>query len=213
MYVRLGLATPKDGMAEEALNFFRDIAIPVYDQVRGLLGAAACINNQGQFMAWTTWANNDAKESAMAEFQQNLAGLADFITEPPTILEGPMVAGQQYIEVSKDGGEGFFARFVLGGGTQEGKTYDDVAEFMTNTVYPAYENVEGIYAAAACKTADDKGFSFNFWTDHDAAHAASDVIAGVVSDAVANLIKEAPQELTGQCEVWKNYVDFPVGKI
>jgi len=34
-----------------------------------------------------------------------------------------------------------------------------------------------------------------------------------VSDAVANLIKEAPQEVTGQCDIWKNYVDFPVGKM
>ncbi len=33
-----------------------------------------------------------------------------------------MVAGQQYVAVSKDGEDGFFARFVLGGGTQEGKT-------------------------------------------------------------------------------------------
>ena len=32
-------------------------------------------------------------------------------------------------------------------------------------------------------------------------------------NAVANLIKEAPQELTGECNVWKNYVDFPVGKM
>ena len=46
-----------------------------------------------------------------------------------------------------------------------------------------------------------------------AAHAASDVIADVVKDAVANLIKEAPQELTGECNVWKNYADFPVGKL
>jgi len=30
---------------------------------------------------------------------------------------------------------------------------------------------------------------------------------------VTNLIKETPQELTGECNVWKNYVDFPVGKI
>ena len=30
---------------------------------------------------------------------------------------------------------------------------------------------------------------------------------------VANLIKEAPQELTGECNVWKNYADFPVGKL
>ena len=48
---------------------------------------------------------------------------------------------------------------------------------------------------------------------NDAAHAASDVIADVVKDAVANLIKEAPQELTGECNVWKNYADFPVGKL
>tara|TARA_B100001939_G_scaffold55578_1_gene44820 strand:+ start:1663 stop:2304 length:642 start_codon:yes stop_codon:yes gene_type:complete len=213
MYVRLGLANPKEGMEEEALNYFRDVAITVYDQVSGLLGAAACINNEGQLMAWTTWANNDAKEAAMSEFQQNLAGLADYLAEPPTIFEGPMVAGQQYITVPKDGEDPFFARFVLGGGTQEGKTYDDIAEFMTNTVYPAYENVEGIFATAACKVDDNSGFSFNFWTSHDAAHAASDVISNVVQDAVANLIKEAPKELTGQCNVWKNYVDFPVGKI
>ena len=44
MYVRLGLANPKEGMTEDALNYFRDVAIPVYDQVSGLLGAAACIN-------------------------------------------------------------------------------------------------------------------------------------------------------------------------
>ena len=213
MYVRLGLANPKEGMADDALSYFRDVAIPVYDQVSGLLGAAACINNAGQLMAWTTWANKEAKESAMAEFQQNLSGLADFITEPPTILEGPMVAGQQYIAVPKDGEDSFFARFVLGGGTQDGKTYDDVAEFMSNTVYPAYEDVEGIFATAACMVGDDSGFSFNFWTSHDAAHAASDIISSIVSDAVSSLIREAPQELTGECTVWKNYVDFPVGKM
>mgnify|MGYP003325519486 CR=1 FL=1 len=119
MYVRLGIANPKEGMAQDALNYFRDVSIPVYDQVSGLLGAAACINNKGQLMAWTTWANNEAKEAAMKEFQENLSGLAEFITEPPTIIEGPMVAGQQYTMVPKDGEEDFFARFVLGGGTQE----------------------------------------------------------------------------------------------
>ena len=58
MYVRLGLANPKEGMKQDALNYFRDVAIPVYDQVSGLLSAAACINNEGQLMAWTMWANN-----------------------------------------------------------------------------------------------------------------------------------------------------------
>ena len=100
MYVRLGLANPKEGMTEDALNYFRDVAIPVYDQVSGILSAGACINNEGQLMAWTMWANNEAKEAAMDEFQQNLSGLADLITEPPTILEGPMIAAQQYIMLS-----------------------------------------------------------------------------------------------------------------
>ena len=163
MYVRLGLANPKEGMTEDALNYFKDVAIPLYDQVSGILSVGACINNEGQLMAWTMWANNEAKEAAMAEFQQNLSGLADFITEPPTILEGPMIAAQQYITVPKDGGDSFFARFVMGGGMQDGKTYDDAADFMKSTVYPAYENVEGIFASAACKVDDDIGFSFNFW--------------------------------------------------
>ena len=213
MYVRLGLANPKEGMTQDALNYFRDVAIPVYDQVSGLLSAGACLNNEGQLMAWTMWADNEAKEAAMPEFQENLSGLADFITEPPTILEGPMVAAQQYIMVPKEGVDSFFARFVMGGGMQDGKTYDDAANFMKSTVYQAYENVEGIYASAACKVDDDTGFSFNFWTNHDAAHAASDVIGDVVKDAVTSLIKEAPKELTGECNVWKNYVDFPVGKL
>ena len=213
MYVRLGLANPKDGMAEEALNYFRDVAIPVYDQVSGLLGAAACINNAGQLMAWTTWANNEAKEAAMAEFQQNLAGLAELLNEPPTILEGPMVAGQQYIMVPKDGEEPFFARFVIGSGTQEGKTYDDVADFMTNTVYPAYESTEGIFAAGACKTGENTGFSFNFWTDTTAVENARPVISEVVSTAVSELISEEPKEYSGVCNIVKNYVDFPVGKL
>ena len=75
MYVRLGLANPKEGMAEDALNYFRDVAIPVYDQVSGLLGAAACINNEGQLMAWTTWANNEAKKQLWLNSNRTLLGL------------------------------------------------------------------------------------------------------------------------------------------
>ena len=70
MYVRLGLANPKEGMTQDALNYFRDVAIPVYDKVSGLLSAAACINNEGQLMAWTMWANNEAKEADMRRFLQ-----------------------------------------------------------------------------------------------------------------------------------------------
>ena len=60
------------------------------------------------------------------------------------------------------------------------------------------------FAFTACQVTDvggvdDKGFNATAWKG--------------VQDAVANLIKEAPKELTGECNVWKNYVDFPVGKI
>ena len=103
MYVRLGLANPKEGMTQDALNYFRDVAIPVYDQVSGLLSAAACINNEGQLMAWTMWANNEAKEAAMGEFQENLAGLADLITEPPTILEDQWLLRNNILWFQKKG--------------------------------------------------------------------------------------------------------------
>ena len=213
MFVRLTLADVKEGEMDNALEYVKNTVMPSYDGISGLLGIAACATNDGRFMAWSTWANGEAKEASIDKFNQALAGASEMLDGQPKVMEGPMVAGQQYIMVPKDGEDSFFARFVLGGGTQEGKTYDDVAEFMTNTVYPAYEKVDGIFATAACKVDDNSGFSFNFWTSHDAAHAASDVIANVVQDAVASLIKEAPQELTGDCTVWKNYVDFPVGKM
>ena len=175
MFVRLTLADVKEGEMDNALEYVKNTVMPSYDGIAGLLGIAACATNDGKFMAWSTWANEEAKNASIDKFNQALAGAAEMLDGQPEVMEGPMVAGQQYIAVSKEGEEGFFARFVLGGGTQEGKTYDDVAEFMTNTVYPAYENVEGIYGTGACKVAEDKGFSFNFWTDHDAAHAASDL--------------------------------------
>jgi hypothetical protein len=50
----------------------------------------------------------------------------------------------------------FLLDLFLVEGTQDGKTYDDVTDFMRNTVYPAYENVEGIFASAACKISEDQ---------------------------------------------------------
>ena len=70
MYVRLGLANPKEGMTEDALNYFKDVAIPVYDQVSGILSAGACINNEGQLMAWTMWANNEVRKLQWMNFNK-----------------------------------------------------------------------------------------------------------------------------------------------
>ena len=142
MFVRLTLADVKEGEMDNALEYVKNTVMPSYDGISGLLQIAACATNDGRFMAWSTWANEDSKNASIDKFNEALAGATEMLDGQPEVMEGPMVAGQQYIAVSKEGEEGFFARFVLGGGTQEGKTYDDVAEFMTNTVYPAYENVE-----------------------------------------------------------------------
>ena len=199
MFVRLTLADVKEGEMDNALEYVKNTVMPSYDGISGLLGIAACATNDGRFMAWSTWANGEAKEASIDKFNQALAGASEMLDGQPEVMEGPMVAGQQYVMVPKDGDDKFFARFVLGGGIKEEKTYDDVADFMTNTVYPAYENVEGIFGSAACKVGEMDGFSFNFWTDQEAADAASDVIADVINDAVLNLIKEVPLELTGEC--------------
>ena len=213
MFVRLTLADVKEGEMNNVLNYVKNSVIPSYEGLSGLLGIAACSTEDGKFMAWSTWANEGAKEASIESFNQALAGAMDMLDSKPESMEGPMVAGQTYVLVPKDGEEPFFARFVIGSGTQEGKTYDDVADFMTNTVYPAYESTEGIFAAGACKTGENTGFSFNFWTDTTAVENARPVISEVVSSAVSELISEEPKEYSGVCNIVKNYVDFPVGKL
>ena len=119
MFVRLTLADVKEGEMDNALEYVKNTVMPSYDGISGLLQIAACATNDGRFMAWSTWANEEAKEASIDKFNQALAGAGDMLAGQPEVMEGPMVAGQQYIAVSKEGEDGFFARFVLGGGTQE----------------------------------------------------------------------------------------------
>jgi hypothetical protein len=111
MFVRLTLADVNEGEMDNALEYVKNTVIPSYDGIPGLLGLAACASNDGRFMAWSTWANEEAKDDSIDQFNQALAGAAEMLSGQPEVMEGPMVAGQQYIEVSKDGGEGFFTRF------------------------------------------------------------------------------------------------------
>ena len=62
-------------------------------------------------MAWSTWANEEAKDASIEKFNQALAGAGEMLAGQPVVTEGTMVAGQQYVAVSKDGEDGFFARF------------------------------------------------------------------------------------------------------
>ena len=73
MFVRLTLADVKEGEMENALEYVKNTVMPSYDGISGLLGIAACATNDGRFMAWSTWANEEAKEASIDKFNQALA--------------------------------------------------------------------------------------------------------------------------------------------
>ena len=64
--------------------------MPSYDEMSGLLGIAACATNDGRFMAWSTWANEEAKNASIDKFNQALAGAAEML-DGQEVIEGPMV--------------------------------------------------------------------------------------------------------------------------
>ena len=101
MFVRLTLADVKDGEMDNALEYVKNTVMPSYDEISGLLGIAACATNDGRFMAWSTWANEEAKNASVDKFNEALAGAAEMLDGQPEVMEGPMVAGQQYIAVSR----------------------------------------------------------------------------------------------------------------
>ena len=72
MFVRLTLADVKEGEIDNTLEYVKNTVIPSYDEVSGLLGIAACATNDGRFMAWSTWANEEAKEASIDKFNKAL---------------------------------------------------------------------------------------------------------------------------------------------
>ena len=66
MFVRLTLADVNEGEMDNALEYVKNTVIPSYDGISGLLGIAACATNDGRFMAWSTWANEEAKEASIS---------------------------------------------------------------------------------------------------------------------------------------------------
>ncbi len=73
MFVRLTLADVKEGQMDNALEYVKNTVMPSYDGISGLLGIAACATNDGRFMAWSTWANEEAKDASIDKFNQALA--------------------------------------------------------------------------------------------------------------------------------------------
>ena len=65
MFVRLTLADVKEGEMDNALEYVKNTVMPSYDGIAGLLGIAACATNDGKFMAWSTWANEEAKNEGV----------------------------------------------------------------------------------------------------------------------------------------------------
>ena len=92
MFVRLTLADVNEGQMDNALEYVKNTVIPSYDGISGLLGIAACATNDGRFMAWSTWANEEAKDAAIDTFNQALAGAGEMLAGQPEVMEGPTVS-------------------------------------------------------------------------------------------------------------------------
>ena len=85
MFVRLTLADVNEGEMNNALEYVKNTVIPSYDGIAGLLGIAACATNDGKFMAWSTWANEEAKNASIDKFNQALAGAAEMLDGQPEV--------------------------------------------------------------------------------------------------------------------------------
>ena len=105
MFVRLTLADVNEGEMNNALEYVKNTVIPSYDGISGLLGIAACATNDGKFMAWSTWANEEAKNASIDKFNQALAGAAEMLAGQLGVIEGAIAEGEQYIDVCKGGEE------------------------------------------------------------------------------------------------------------
>ena len=86
MFVRLTLADVKEGEMNNALEYVKNTVMPSYDGISGLLGIAACATNDGRFMAWSTWANEDSKNASIDKFNEALAGAAEMLDGQPCLL-------------------------------------------------------------------------------------------------------------------------------
>lgn len=206
MHVRLVIATvSEESTVDDLLSYVEGTAMPSFDGQEGLMTFAAMKVSDSNMLTWTTWKNKDARDAADEIMQQAVSGAKEFLAAPPEVLEGELVASQMFMEEHPIP---FYARFVVGAGVKEGKTYEDVAEWLQSSVYTTYQSLDGIIEAAGVKVDATKGFSYNFWTDETAYEKGKEVVSSVTAEAVENLIESAPTEHVGECSIWKTYPDF-----
>ncbi len=206
MYVRLVIATVNEGSSvDDLLSYVVETAMPSFDGKEGLLTFAAMKVSDSNMLTWTTWANKDVRDAADETMKQAVGGAKEFLAGPPEILEGDLIASQMFLDQHPIP---FYARFVVGAEVKEGKTYEDVGEWLQNSVYKTYERLDGIVGAAGVKVDESKGFSYNFWTDETAYEKGKEVVSSVTAEAVENLIESVPTEYVGECSIWKTYPDF-----
>ena len=101
MFVRLTLADVKEGEMDNALEYVKNTVMPSYDGISGLLQIAACATNDGRFMAWSTWANEEAKEASIDKSHGATITLAtcqiSALTSNRTIASASCISQQSYI--------------------------------------------------------------------------------------------------------------------
>ena len=211
MIFRLTLIDVQDGKMEEAMAY-GESKIEEFVGTPGLFQIAICENSVGQIMSWSTWADEDAMNAASEQIQQALSGLKDFVTGPPTIKYGTMKVGQQYVNIMKGDREGqsFVVRMSYGSEYIDEK-YDEGMDWLQNTVYTGYEGTDGLLGAFAADTGTEL-IGVSNWDSQDAMDASQETYQEFMKDA-ENYIKTPPTVVTGECNLWRNMVSFPAGKL
>ena len=211
LFFRLTLVPIQEGKMGDAMSYAED-KVDEFMGLPGLLQVALCENSDGQLMSWSTWANEEAMTSSSENLAEALGGLKDYVSGPPEISFGPMTAGQQYVNIMRGDREGqsFIVRIGYGSEYVEEK-YDEGMDWLQNTVYSGYEGTEGLLGAF---TADVGGkfVTLSNWDSQDALDASSEKFQQIMADA-QNYIKNPPTIVTGECNIWRNMVSFPAGKL
>ena len=211
MYFRLTQVDVQEGKMDETIAYASGVMDSFVD-TPGLYQICIAEMSNGQMTSWTTWASEDAMNAAGPQIQEALGGLADYIAGPPTISHGPMNAGQIYQSSMKGerDGEPFVVRLGFGAEYQDGKL-EEATDWVQNTVYAGYEGTDGLMGALAADVGGSV-VTMSTWENQESLDASQEKFQEIMADAM-KYIKNPPTVVTGVCNLWRNNVSFPAGKL
>ena len=107
-------------------------------------------------------------------------------------------------------GEPFVARLGFGAEYQEGKL-EEATDWVQNTVYAGYEGTPGLMGALAADVGGSV-VTMSTWENQESLDASQEKFQEIMADAM-QYVKNPPTVVTGVCNLWRNNVSFPAGKL